>query len=70
METGFAYAQFKCQYTCNNAPSGSSFFVQYGELVMETRDCIDNAEQVILTVSILSVVSGQSSSSCVCYNEL
>ncbi|KAI4599368.1 hypothetical protein KJ359_001810 [Pestalotiopsis sp. 9143b] len=44
METGFAYAQFKCQYTCNNAPSGSSFFVQY--------------------------VSGQSSSSCVCYNEL
>ncbi|KAH8197134.1 hypothetical protein TruAng_008700 [Truncatella angustata] len=28
-ETGFAYAQFKCQYTCNAAPSGSSFFVKY-----------------------------------------
>ncbi|KAK9775605.1 hypothetical protein SCAR479_07711 [Seiridium cardinale] len=28
-ETGFAYAQFKCQYTCNAAPGGSSFFVQY-----------------------------------------
>ncbi|ETS77023.1 hypothetical protein PFICI_10897 [Pestalotiopsis fici W106-1] len=28
-ETGFAYAQFKCQYTCNSAPGGSSFFVEY-----------------------------------------
>jgi hypothetical protein len=30
-ETGFAYAQFKCQYTCNSAPGGSSFFVEYGK---------------------------------------
>ncbi|KAI1879093.1 hypothetical protein JX265_003270 [Neoarthrinium moseri] len=30
IETGFAYAQFKCQYTCNGAsPPGSSFFVKY-----------------------------------------
>ncbi|KAI1206276.1 uncharacterized protein F4807DRAFT_463764 [Annulohypoxylon truncatum] len=28
VETGFAYAQFKCQYYCNNVPSGS-FFVNY-----------------------------------------
>ncbi|KAI1093910.1 hypothetical protein F5B19DRAFT_490950 [Rostrohypoxylon terebratum] len=28
IETGFAYSQFKCQYYCNNVPSGS-FFVDY-----------------------------------------
>ncbi|KAI0884247.1 uncharacterized protein GGS22DRAFT_189378 [Annulohypoxylon maeteangense] len=28
VETGFAYAQFKCQYYCNNVPAGS-FFVNY-----------------------------------------
>ncbi|KAI0124159.1 hypothetical protein BJ170DRAFT_73929 [Xylariales sp. AK1849] len=28
LESGFAYAQFKCQYTCNAVP-GSSFFVEY-----------------------------------------
>ncbi|KAI0834729.1 hypothetical protein F5Y06DRAFT_150748 [Hypoxylon sp. FL0890] len=28
VETGFAYAQFKCQYYCNNADS-RSFFVNY-----------------------------------------
>ncbi|KAI1464504.1 uncharacterized protein F4812DRAFT_467084 [Daldinia caldariorum] len=30
VESGFAYAQFKCQYYCNNAGSGAgSFFVNY-----------------------------------------
>ncbi|KAI1458911.1 hypothetical protein F4805DRAFT_106557 [Annulohypoxylon moriforme] len=29
VETGFAYAQFKCQYYCNNVPNAESFFVNY-----------------------------------------
>ncbi|KAI1774210.1 hypothetical protein F4818DRAFT_76485 [Hypoxylon cercidicola] len=29
LESGFAYAQFKCQYYCNNMPSAGSFFVNY-----------------------------------------
>ncbi|KAI1501068.1 hypothetical protein F5X99DRAFT_428645 [Biscogniauxia marginata] len=29
VESGFAYAQFKCQYYCNNAPGAGGFFVSY-----------------------------------------
>ncbi|KAI1180826.1 hypothetical protein F4777DRAFT_174048 [Nemania sp. FL0916] len=28
VETGFAYAQFKCQYYCENQSTGGSFFVR------------------------------------------
>lgn len=32
VESGFAYAQFMCQYTCNGAkPQGNSFYVNYGK---------------------------------------
>ncbi|KAI2466714.1 hypothetical protein F4781DRAFT_340123 [Annulohypoxylon bovei var. microspora] len=31
VETGFAYAQFKCQYYCNNVDTAGSFFVNYTE---------------------------------------
>lgn len=30
LETGFAFAQFKCQFKCNSLDS-ASFFVEYGE---------------------------------------
>ncbi|KAI1761321.1 hypothetical protein GGR53DRAFT_36712 [Hypoxylon sp. FL1150] len=33
LETGFAYAQFKCQYYCNNIPGAGSFFVHYAPTV-------------------------------------
>lgn len=29
VESGFAYAQFKCQYYCNGGPDAGSFFVNY-----------------------------------------
>ncbi|KAL7625001.1 hypothetical protein AAE478_004215 [Parahypoxylon ruwenzoriense] len=29
LESGFAYAQFKCQYYCNGSPGAGSFFVNY-----------------------------------------
>ncbi|KAI1080692.1 hypothetical protein F5B20DRAFT_91260 [Whalleya microplaca] len=29
VESGFAFAQFKCQYYCNGAPSAAGFFVKY-----------------------------------------
>ncbi|KAI1635730.1 hypothetical protein F4809DRAFT_663695 [Biscogniauxia mediterranea] len=29
LESGFAYAQFKCQYYCNNMPGPGGFFVSY-----------------------------------------
>ncbi|KAI1406400.1 hypothetical protein F4819DRAFT_481508 [Hypoxylon fuscum] len=29
VESGFAYAQFKCQYYCNGSPGAGSFFVNY-----------------------------------------
>lgn len=28
IETGFAYAQFKCEYYCKNHSEGGSFFVR------------------------------------------
>ncbi|KAI1101972.1 hypothetical protein F4804DRAFT_282574 [Jackrogersella minutella] len=31
VESGFAYAQFKCQYYCNNMPGAGSFFVNYAD---------------------------------------
>jgi hypothetical protein len=38
IESGFAYAQFKCQYTCNGAtPQGKSFYVQYGKFRIPFR---------------------------------
>ncbi|KAI1411916.1 hypothetical protein F5Y13DRAFT_52946 [Hypoxylon sp. FL1857] len=43
VETGFAYAQFKCQYYCNNADS-KSFFVNYagdGSSVGSYCSCFD-----------------------------
>ncbi|KAI2621612.1 hypothetical protein GGR54DRAFT_72330 [Hypoxylon sp. NC1633] len=29
VESGFAFAQFKCQYYCNGGPSAAGFFVNY-----------------------------------------
>jgi len=39
VETGFAYAQFKCQYYCENASKGGSFFVRGDSKVGSYCNC-------------------------------
>ncbi|KAI1126413.1 hypothetical protein F5Y10DRAFT_244959 [Nemania abortiva] len=41
VETGFAYAQFKCQYYCANQSEGGSFFVRADSKVGSYCDCYD-----------------------------
>ncbi|KAI1375127.1 hypothetical protein F4677DRAFT_141271 [Hypoxylon crocopeplum] len=44
VESGFAYAQFKCQYYCNGGPDAGSFFVNYagaGSQVGSYCTCFD-----------------------------
>ncbi|EMR67094.1 hypothetical protein UCREL1_5909 [Eutypa lata UCREL1] len=44
IESGFAYAQFKCQYSCNSRESGS-FFVKYagpGNQIGSYCSCFDD----------------------------
>ncbi|KAI0400612.1 hypothetical protein F4802DRAFT_478944 [Xylaria palmicola] len=41
VETGFAYAQFKCQYYCENQSEGGSFFVRADEKVGSHCECYD-----------------------------
>ncbi|KAJ8111023.1 hypothetical protein ONZ43_g5725 [Nemania bipapillata] len=41
VETGFAYAQFKCQYYCQNHSEGGSFFVRADSKVGSYCDCYD-----------------------------
>ncbi|KAI1201114.1 hypothetical protein F5X97DRAFT_320773 [Nemania serpens] len=39
VETGFAYAQYKCQYYCRNHSEGGSFFVRADAKVGSFCDC-------------------------------
>ncbi|KAI0452277.1 hypothetical protein F5B21DRAFT_349595 [Xylaria acuta] len=41
VETGFAYAQFKCQYYCENQSEGGSFFVRADSKVGSYCECYD-----------------------------
>ncbi|KAF2969334.1 hypothetical protein GQX73_g4227 [Xylaria multiplex] len=41
IETGFAYAQFKCEYYCQNQSKGGSFFVRADSKVGSYCDCYD-----------------------------
>ncbi|KAI1352565.1 hypothetical protein F5Y01DRAFT_313759 [Xylaria sp. FL0043] len=41
VETGFAYAQFKCEYYCNNKSEGGSFFVHADSKVGSYCECYD-----------------------------
>ncbi|KAI0490963.1 hypothetical protein F4859DRAFT_508752 [Xylaria cf. heliscus] len=41
IETGFAYAQFKCQYYCENQSNGGSFFVRGDGSVGPNCECYD-----------------------------
>ncbi|KAI0540117.1 hypothetical protein GGR58DRAFT_499522 [Xylaria digitata] len=41
VETGFAYAQFKCEYYCQNQSKGGSFFVRADSKVGSYCDCYD-----------------------------
>ncbi|KAI1152544.1 hypothetical protein F4825DRAFT_418645 [Nemania diffusa] len=41
VETGFAYAQFKCQYYCQNHSDGGSFFVHADSKVGSYCDCFN-----------------------------
>ncbi|KAI1420647.1 hypothetical protein F5Y12DRAFT_719340 [Xylaria sp. FL1777] len=40
-ETGFAYAQFKCEYYCQNQSEGGSFFVHADSEVGSYCECYD-----------------------------
>ncbi|KAI1284387.1 hypothetical protein F5Y07DRAFT_2192 [Xylaria sp. FL0933] len=42
VETGFAYAQFKCEYYCNNKSQGGSFFVHADSKVGSYCECYDD----------------------------
>ncbi|KAI0544834.1 hypothetical protein F4679DRAFT_509439 [Xylaria curta] len=42
IETGFAYAQFKCQYYCLNQSEGGSFFVRADSKVGSYCECYDD----------------------------
>ncbi|KAI8952515.1 hypothetical protein F4801DRAFT_577468 [Xylaria longipes] len=42
VETGFAYAQFKCQYYCENMSEGGSFFVRGDSKVGSHCECYDD----------------------------
>ncbi|KAI3325094.1 hypothetical protein HD806DRAFT_465572 [Xylariaceae sp. AK1471] len=42
VETGFAYAQFKCQYYCNNKSEGGSFFVRADSKVGSYCNCYND----------------------------
>ncbi|KAI0150256.1 hypothetical protein GGR57DRAFT_504597 [Xylariaceae sp. FL1272] len=41
IETGFAYAQFKCQFYCENFSKGGSFFVRYASEVGSYCNCFN-----------------------------
>ncbi|GAP82388.1 hypothetical protein SAMD00023353_5900280 [Rosellinia necatrix] len=41
LTTGFAYAQFKCQYYCDNQSVGGSFFVRREDGVGSRCECYD-----------------------------
>ncbi|KAI0444619.1 hypothetical protein F4803DRAFT_246227 [Xylaria telfairii] len=41
VETGFAYAQYKCQYYCKNQSEGGSFFVRGDDQVGSYCECYD-----------------------------
>ncbi|TGJ81279.1 hypothetical protein E0Z10_g7483 [Xylaria hypoxylon] len=41
IETGFAYAQYKCEYYCKNHSEGGSFFVRADRKVGSYCDCYD-----------------------------
>ncbi|KAI1308805.1 hypothetical protein F5Y03DRAFT_393176 [Xylaria venustula] len=42
IETGFAYAQFKCEYYCENQSEGGSFFVHADSRVGSYCECYDD----------------------------
>ncbi|KAI0525633.1 hypothetical protein F5B22DRAFT_658443 [Xylaria bambusicola] len=42
IETGFAYAQFKCEYYCQNQSHGGSFFVRADSKVGSYCECYND----------------------------
>ncbi|KAK8058508.1 hypothetical protein PG994_008956 [Apiospora phragmitis] len=45
-ETGFAYAQYKCQFKCNSF-EGSSFFVKYGDDMMDPDTFVADEQAMV-----------------------
>ncbi|KAK7967218.1 uncharacterized protein PG986_001495 [Apiospora aurea] len=72
LETGFAYAQYKCQFKCNSF-GGSSFFVKYSEESRHTHITYTTCKRLYLLTFASFYLAGVDETEgalCTCYSDL